>query len=395
MSTQPRTRSACDRCHSQKLRCPKQAGSVTCARCSKAGARCVYSPPGTNFTPTDDINVTGVDVTMSGNLLGAGQTSMFTQDFGWTSSGGIDFANFEMDGQGQGQSHGNTHEQTDGYPANYFSTLAGCSDPRSTKATSPGDDHDDPKSACTRKLTSLLQDAEGVWSRLPVRTAIHTPRTNSDEMFLSGLSDKLSTRSLLESFFGLTQRLIDVYPAAVSATMAAESDIQTACELTDCTHHLELVRGLQEIEDQILGQGVFSGPDIALANLLISCHTRLLDILDRLFLLVTACTRVTLANRREPDFEVSELRVGAFIPHRTAAMLMQFALLKHLVATLTDRLASFRETVSSWLGGREKENPGARMLSLQVELLRNTHATKATQVGVVEDFLLKFDFLKG
>ncbi|KAG0647640.1 Isoflavipucine cluster transcription factor [Hyphodiscus hymeniophilus] len=39
-----RLRAACDRCHSQKLRCPKRPGSEVCDRCSKSGALCVYSP---------------------------------------------------------------------------------------------------------------------------------------------------------------------------------------------------------------------------------------------------------------------------------------------------------------------------------------------------------------
>ena len=39
-----RRRSACDRCHSQKLRCPKRQGTDTCDRCMKSGASCVYSP---------------------------------------------------------------------------------------------------------------------------------------------------------------------------------------------------------------------------------------------------------------------------------------------------------------------------------------------------------------
>jgi hypothetical protein len=39
-----RLRVACDRCHSQKLRCPKAAGADTCDRCSKARTPCVFSP---------------------------------------------------------------------------------------------------------------------------------------------------------------------------------------------------------------------------------------------------------------------------------------------------------------------------------------------------------------
>src|SRR4051812_3223308 len=41
-----RTRLACDRCHSQKLRCGKEVGSPACTRCTRAGAVCTFSPPG-------------------------------------------------------------------------------------------------------------------------------------------------------------------------------------------------------------------------------------------------------------------------------------------------------------------------------------------------------------
>lgn len=36
-------RSACDRCHSQKLRCLRERGEETCNRCHKNGERCVFS----------------------------------------------------------------------------------------------------------------------------------------------------------------------------------------------------------------------------------------------------------------------------------------------------------------------------------------------------------------
>ena len=38
-------RSACDRCHGQKLRCPKSEHSTACTRCLRAGATCVFGGP--------------------------------------------------------------------------------------------------------------------------------------------------------------------------------------------------------------------------------------------------------------------------------------------------------------------------------------------------------------
>jgi len=39
-----RRRTACDRCHSQKLKCPKRSGADICERCLKAKTSCSYSP---------------------------------------------------------------------------------------------------------------------------------------------------------------------------------------------------------------------------------------------------------------------------------------------------------------------------------------------------------------
>src|SRR5258708_2149542 len=39
-----RLRAACDRCHSQKLKCPRTAGIQKCNRCNKARTSCVFSP---------------------------------------------------------------------------------------------------------------------------------------------------------------------------------------------------------------------------------------------------------------------------------------------------------------------------------------------------------------
>jgi len=39
-----KNRSACDRCHSQKLRCVRKTGQVTCDRCLKLKTICRFSP---------------------------------------------------------------------------------------------------------------------------------------------------------------------------------------------------------------------------------------------------------------------------------------------------------------------------------------------------------------
>lgn len=39
-----KTRAACDRCHTQKLRCVKAKGKVSCDRCLKLKTSCKFSP---------------------------------------------------------------------------------------------------------------------------------------------------------------------------------------------------------------------------------------------------------------------------------------------------------------------------------------------------------------
>lgn len=248
------------------------------------------------------------------------------------------------------------------------------------------------RSTSTKELTSLLLDSDEIWAKLSQIPDIHIPRPGNRDAFLDAMSAKMTTRHVLESFFVLAQRLINLYPAAISYCLSSDSTKSSTSNLADCTNNIDLVRGLKEVEETVLQQGIFSGLDLALNNLLIACHNRQLDILDRLFLLVTSCTRFTLANRREPDFDVSETRVGSFVPQRTAAVLMQMALLKHLVAALTDRVTSFGRAISAWTEQTTHMGLESSILKLQHEALTKRQATKANQVGLVEDFLLNFDF---
>jgi hypothetical protein len=39
-----RRRFACDRCHTQKTRCPRKPGQAVCDRCVKAKSECLFSP---------------------------------------------------------------------------------------------------------------------------------------------------------------------------------------------------------------------------------------------------------------------------------------------------------------------------------------------------------------
>lgn len=48
MDQPTKIRRACDRCHTQKLRCKRIEGHNTCVRCANANLTCIFSPPGKN-----------------------------------------------------------------------------------------------------------------------------------------------------------------------------------------------------------------------------------------------------------------------------------------------------------------------------------------------------------
>ncbi|KAF4616217.1 hypothetical protein G7Y89_g15189 [Cudoniella acicularis] len=61
MAEEIRLRAACDRCHSQKLRCPRQPGQDVCGRCAKAHRSCVFSPFRQKKLPEGDHGSSGAN----------------------------------------------------------------------------------------------------------------------------------------------------------------------------------------------------------------------------------------------------------------------------------------------------------------------------------------------
>jgi hypothetical protein len=53
MTDEVRKRAACDRCHAQKVRCPKRPDQEFCDRCIKAQSDCVFSPFRQKKTPEE------------------------------------------------------------------------------------------------------------------------------------------------------------------------------------------------------------------------------------------------------------------------------------------------------------------------------------------------------
>ncbi|ROV99774.1 hypothetical protein VSDG_03148 [Cytospora chrysosperma] len=382
MSGPIRTRLACDRCHSQKLRCPKQAGSALCTRCLKAGASCVYSPPGTNnaslFNGGNFTEMRGSIMMIDAISLNRGSSADF---FDWAAYDAMDFNTLlPQPPDPEGQQHRPSQDAS--------TNLA--------TPSVPPERPEDTRPVCTRKLTDLLLGTDKLWARLLLSSALHIPRSDPHEVYLKALTEKATTKHILEDLFSLAQQLIDLYSPATDLIFSRDPDPLAACDVPGgcCTHELDLPPALRELEGQASGRGTRAAKvDAALANLVVSCHVRLLDVLDRVFLLVAACTRVTLASpeRREPDFDVAEIRVGSFVPQRNAAVLLQFVLLKHLMVCLSVKLGSLGGAIASRTGHFGEEDLEMRILTLQHKSLTERHARQIEHIGTIEEFLSDFD----
>lgn len=255
------------------------------------------------------------------------------------------------------------------------------------------DEPNDPGHICTSKLTELLLDMNRLWAKMPVKSTLHLAQENSHEEHVKNLTDKVASKDALETIFALAQRLMDLYPDAISAALPPDTGPHPACDIQDCTHSLALRPALDDIEKHVTEQGEAPRTDMLLANALVSCHARLLDIADCFFLLVTSCVRVTVASpdRREPEFDGPQMRVGSFVPPKTAAVSMQIALLKHLMVGLSGRLASLGKAVSSHAGDGGGSGMEVQILTLQHELLTRRHASCLGHIDTIEDFLMRYD----
>lgn len=383
-----RTRLACDRCHSQKLRCPKQPGSPLCTRCLKAGTQCVYSPTGTISTCSHG-NDNGNGAAMT-DLMAMDESMQDHGFFDWITPVEIDFNTLLPPEPMSGLQAPREEDPLDGGTTSHNQSTSDLS-------SSPSGDSIDPESVCLSQLTELLLDIGTLWAKLPVKTTLHLAQNNSHEQHVKDLTSKITSKAVLESLFALTQRLIDLYPDAISLAMSPDNgSLPAACDIPDCTHRLELPHGLEEIEKHVSGQQRAPQMGLALANVLVSCHIRLLDLLDCFFLLVTSCFRVTIASpdRREPEFDGPEMRVGSFVPPKTAAVSMQIALLKHLMVGLSERLASFGVAVSSGAVGRDDTNMELQILSMQHHLLMKRHASSLGHIDTIENFIMRYDVKK-
>ncbi|OIW26044.1 hypothetical protein CONLIGDRAFT_647762 [Coniochaeta ligniaria NRRL 30616] len=385
-----RTRQSCDRCHGQKLKCPKKPGSAVCARCEKAGSACVFSPPG--GTP---VNRAEQPYTMQHGVVagypsldacGELEGGMSGMDWSFLHPGfeGLDHVPMDMGGA---QLDATKEPGID--PTFLTPEQTGSADSEKEKPATP----DEPKSACVKQLSKVMLDLDAIWTSIFPRSHLHMPFDETIAKTTADLSAMYSHDKLLEDFFGAAQRLIDIYPSAAKLSLALCPEDLT-CTDANCIHLLSVPPALHQIDQEIERRNSPSTVDLALGNLLVSCHLRVLDLLDRILSLAISCFKITLNSPqlKEPSYNVPVMKVGSFTPTRDASAFMQAYLMKHLVSRLGGEVGKLATAVEAKVqegGGKE-----CRVFSLQCEILLERQESKVGQLQAVGEELVQCGLLK-
>jgi len=238
----------------------------------------------------------------------------------------------------------------------------------------------------SQRLTRLMEDADSVVASLPPCSALHMPSDASHQMG-ADFASKFLHDNYMAQMFNVIQRLVDEYPELIKLLQKPPDNADESCEEPDCLHRVELPPPFAW-----LAAAVPRRVDVASVNLLISGHFRLLDALDRTFTCAATCFRATLASPTltEPEFILSPIQIGSFVPSKGSSAMMQLFLLKHLLSILFNRT----QQLMDFLKGADFEEREAQCLTLQLELLRDRHTgitahltsfeTAAVQLGMMK-----------
>ncbi|RYP09306.1 hypothetical protein DL764_001353 [Monosporascus ibericus] len=356
-------RTSCDRCHSQKLRCPKEPGIATCTRCLKAGAQCVFSPAGPAARRAVSAVVPVCENTFS--FQASVDDGMGTQ-FDWQQ---LDF----------------------GYalPTTPEITQNGQPETAREAASSGSSTSENSRSAYVRQLTTLATDLDKVYREMPAAPVAHMFGDLPFKEFVSRYTEKYDQERCLEQLFSAGQILIDIYPHVME--ILPKETQAVICLDGDCVHLSSDVQCSNQETCQ--SGGMAAKLDMFLLNLLILCHSRLLDVFGNLLSHAHACAQITTAypNDGEQKVHVPELRVGNFVASAASSSTMQAVLLTHIASVLKTHAERLGKNLAEALGNGHDDKQ-SRMLRLQCEILEESAKSRLEELQQVRERLNTMGF---
>ncbi|KAI0975098.1 hypothetical protein F4678DRAFT_317463 [Xylaria arbuscula] len=357
-------RSSCDRCHSQKLKCPKQLGSTTCTRCLKAGAACIFSPAGPAWRRSSANIACQSDALLLSNSEVDGS---FQFDLSWPpllNAGEVSATN-----------------------PDYITPPVSDPEPK----TAP-QDH---RSICVRQLSSLAVEIDNLASELESTGGTHLPKEIDPEDLYSQHISHVSYSRYIEQLFNSAQRLIDLYPDVLTLLSKEDSSsLREECQDSNCFHSSDVSGDFAAIFSE--ADPIPSRVDMFLFHLLAACHGKISDVLDWLVKTTKLCAQVTSASPDliQPRLHIPELRVGSFVASATSASSMQATLLVHITAVLMENTKSLRRRFEGLSKTADRPDKEIRVVLLQCELLEERSSLQAKQFVRIRDGLTKLAYIK-
>lgn len=372
-----RKRSACDRCHGQKLRCLKMPGAETCARCHKARATCIFSPanrplrPDAKGAPTNvevveaeepgNLNATSTDCDNVLNAFGSAPlvgTDWFTQPI-FGNGNYDDLVMVDLDSSPSSETGG-----LNALPSWYSEASPGTS---ITSASSFDKELNfqgfmDNNVRPDLQLTHVVP-ATSTGNRPPTKTG--TGRQVAKARAAASLTMTTYVRQLSELSVKLAELFTSIPPVPAHMDPPPETcgardfsmeDLWTCTQKvidiypSFCTTFSQIEQSrTSPAEKRSSPSGPSSstqGPDLASVHLLLSCHHRLTDTYN----LLVEHTNYALASSSVPSEEapISQacsvtVKIGTFEPSDSATIMIQFALICEFARQLH---ASARDTCS-------------------------------------------------
>jgi hypothetical protein len=243
------------------------------------------------------------------------------------------------------------------------------------------------KSSCTNVLTQILLDLDTIWTSILPSSHLHAPFDDTIWQTTADLSARYRHDKLLQDFFAVAQRLLNIYPiAAASSLSLCPGDVE--CTDPKCIHRLPVPPTLRPVDEATDGRNAPGVIDLSLGNLLVSCHLRVLDVMDRILSLAISCHKITSNSPqgREPGYNVPVVTVGSFTPTRDASAVMHTYLLKHLVVRLGAEAEKLARDVHRGIAeGADRES---KVLGLLCEVVVERQGEKVGQLKVLGEELV-------
>ncbi|KAH8199738.1 hypothetical protein TruAng_006083 [Truncatella angustata] len=409
----PVQRSACDRCHGQKLRCTRSGHGGACVRCTKVKAVCIWTPStrrqsehlrSTALNRQDPSIVTPDSSPPQEDDNGMETTTPLNTSFP------VVQADFDFGGFGTCLLQGSSTTATWSGPTFADATSGSSStcalsaaSPASTSYLQSGDTMNSWQSQFNQEWAMLSAEQPILPDDGNVRTRQETPTAKPHEIqnlplaTIRGLSDlnvELFTLSstipkpptslsqpfswrdkdfAIDKTFQLSQRLIEVldklYPRHSEAL---------------CKNHV--MSPLQE--DALPGLILNESPSFDQSSflLVLSCYQRLIETYDDIFRNMQACLDRSSITAREDYVQMPDMKVGSFsLPDSST---LQITLILQLTRHLLRRMSAIIKSLNTNYGGGTND-----LMSLTFKAVNTREEDLIKRINKLRNSLLLLDIL--